>query len=333
MRDGLVFKSIQNAAHFAEFLQSRAAFAVFGFRLSDIMFGNRKIICGRRTRENTMENVKRASSTPVDRDRLACVQGQIVYARRTPDEKAPAVVTPSYYEIPLVSYDVAVRNARPLVDELSLDKEGFTLVRHKTSCANVRDPEIMRDRYLEEMVPFIKDYFHASQVVPKRNGVVIRRADGSSGTGAPISKTAHVDYAPVAGPMLAAAENQEQGIPIRPYSRLMVIQAWRALSPPPQDFPLVLCDAATIVDTDMVVADYSRNEPNWHKSWSLHFNPDQRWYYFPEMTADELILFKGYDSATHYNLRSAHTAFDDRHAYPNAKPRESVEARFFVYYD
>src|SRR5262249_19287760 len=62
------------------------------------------------------------------------------------------------------------------------------------------------------------------------------------------------------------------------------------------------------------------------------YNPAQRWYYFPEMTADEVILFKGYDSESHYQPRAAHSAFDNRRKHPDATPRASIEGRFFVYF-
>lgn len=293
-----------------------------------------------------MTTVKQAASkAQVKRDELDCVQGVIAFARRSSDEKAPSVIVPNYESHPSVIYDVTVRNARPIVDELSLDREGFTLIQHKTSCADVRDPEVMREKYLEEMVPFLKSYFNASWVIPKPSGLYVRRAAGTalpkagwsgvSGVREPAG-VAHVDYAPISAAMSAAAECQVQGIAIRPYSRLMIIQAWRALSPPPQDFPLAFCDATTAVNTDISVVDYvanTRNEPGSSiKSCNVHFNPAHRWYYFPEMTANELILFKGYDSEMHYKTQAPHSAFDDRRTYPNAKARESVEARFFVYY-
>lgn len=293
-----------------------------------------------------MANAKRASSTAqINRDQLDSVRGQIAFARRTPDEKATSRIVPNYENVPMVSYDVTIRNARPIANELSLDREGFVLVQHQTSCADIRDPEIMRGKYLEEMVPFIKSYFNESWVVPRRSGVYLRLAAGAaipktgwntvSGVREPAGM-AHIDYASVAGPMIAAAENQSQGIPIRPYSRLMLIQAWRVLSPPPQDFPLAFCDASTTLETDVAVVDYvsNKNEPSTAaKSTVLRFNPAQRWYYFPEMRPEELILFKGYDSDAHYDPQAPHSAFDDRHTFSNAKPRESVEARFFVYYD
>ena len=63
------------------------------------------------------------------------------------------------------------------------------------------------------------------------------------------------------------------------------------------------------------------------------YNPSQRWYYLPEMTPDELYLFKGYDSNVHYKPWAPHSAFDNRKKYPEALPRESVETRFYVYYE
>lgn len=293
-----------------------------------------------------MGNAKRAASTAhVDRDHLECAQGLIAFKRRALDEKAPAVVVPNYENIPMVSYDVTIRDARPIVDELSLDREGFILIQHKTAYADERDPEVMREKYLEEMASFLKSYFSASWVVPRRSGLYVRRSAGTalpkggwnsvSGVREP-GGLAHVDLAPVAGPVVAASEDQVQGIQIRPYSRMMLIQAWRALSPPPQDLPLAFCDRSTVAKTDIAVHEYvsnTRNEPgSAFKSCAVHFNPAQRWYYFPKMTAGELVLFKGYDSEEHYTPQAPHSAFDDRRTYPNAKPRESVEARFFVYY-
>jgi len=128
--------------------------------------------------------------------------------------------------------------------------------------------------------------------------------------------------------MLAARENQTQGLRIRSYSRLMIVQAWRAVSPPPQDVPLALCDRASVRDEDIVIHDYVSDLGNDWESCLLHHSPFHRWYYFPDMTADELILFKGYDSESRCNARAAHVGFDNRRAQPGAVPRQSIEARF-----
>src|SRR5262245_34497540 len=143
-----------------------------------------------------MAKATRASPTAhKDRDHLECVHGNIAFARRTPDEKPPVVATSSY-DVPMVSHDVTIRNARPIVDELSLDREGFTLIKHKMACASERDREIMCDKYLEEMIPFIKNYFNASSVVPLGRGVIVRSTGGAMDQGRVQSRVAgfaHVD--------------------------------------------------------------------------------------------------------------------------------------------
>lgn len=290
-----------------------------------------------------MRTVARPSTNAhIDRDQLECVKGEINFVRRSPDERASALGVPGNEEVPMVTHDVTIRDAHPIVGELSLDREGFTLVQHKVSCANEPDPNILCDRYLEEMVPFIKDYFNASWVVARRQAAVVRSIGGNARPPASEANKnrvssnaagwAHVDYAPIAGPMLAASESQLQGVEIRSYSRLMIIQAWRPLTPPPQDFPLAFCDGSSVADSDLVIAEY-KGRPVPLKYLLVRSNPLHRWYYFPKMAPDEFVLFKGYDSEDGRNARCAHSAFDDRRAYPNANPRRSIEARFCVYFD
>jgi hypothetical protein len=273
---------------------------------------------------------------PVNRNELTTVHGSILFSRRSLDEKAPEGFAPGYTQ-PLVSYDVPIRDARPVLNELSLHREGFTLIRHKTTCADVRDPEVMRKKYLEEMVPFIKSYFNASWVIPRRDGVILRTSGGryvAEKIRGPAS-TAHVDYAPVAAPVVAAMEDQLQGIKTRSYSRMLIIQAWRALSEPPQDFPLAVCDNTTLAVPDICSHSWSpKQEPGYtFRSSLIQYDAGQRWYYFPKMAGDDLILFRIYDSEIHFNSGAAHSSFDNRRADPDAKARESVEARFFVYFD
>lgn len=291
--------------------------------------------------EATMQT---SSTTKVDREQLESVQGRISFARRSPDEKAPARVEPLPFEfdVSTVDYDVTIRNARPIVNELSLEKEGLILAKHKTSCANERDPDVMKKKYLEEMSSFLQDYFKASLVMPAvHGGFIVRFLGGdrqvveqkSLRVTSQTAGYAHADYSPVGAPMAAARDSQLRGKEIRSYSRLIIAQTWRALSPAPQDTPLAFCDGSSVPKADLVDVKYSRAGERGANVWFLHHNPAHRWYYFPDMTSDEVMVFKGYDSDAHYRVWTPHSAFDNRRAYPEAKPRESVEARFYVYYD
>jgi len=65
-------------------------------------------------------------------------------------------------------------------------------------------------------------------------------------------------------------------------------------------------------------------------SWKA--DPDDRWYYFSNMPVDELLVFKGNDTWLGDTQSVLHTGFDNTAAEPNAIPRESLEARFFVFW-
>ena len=66
---------------------------------------------------------------------------------------------------------------------------------------------------------------------------------------------------------------------------------------------------------------------------SITYNPNQRYYYFPKMQADEVVLIRCFDSAPEGPRRfSAHTGFDDPNTPTNAPPRESLEVRTLVFF-
>jgi hypothetical protein len=242
-------------------------------------------------------------------------------------------------------------DARPIVDELSLDREGFRLVRHDSALARSGDVELLRREwrpYVEELAPVIRQVMGASYVLPRtasNTGLVVRSATkidpgqpfhyvrNKGGIEVPYPNV-HLDYTEASALNLARAEHHHRGLPERRYSRLIIIQAWQAISPPPQDRPLALMDASTLEAADTFTTlpdpdpdDYSGDaiRPRY-----VVFNPAQRWHYFSNMVASDLVIFKGYDSAN--AATPPHGSFLNQ-AVAGAHPRESVESRFFVYYD
>jgi hypothetical protein len=111
-----------------------------------------------------------------------------------------------------------------------------------------------------------------------------------------------------------------------------VINLWRTIRGPLLDTPLGLCDAASVAANDLVASDLIYPNRN-GETYSVKFNQDHRWFYFPEMTADEALLLKCYDSATDGRARFApHTAFVDPTTPADAPPRESIELRTLVFH-
>jgi len=114
--------------------------------------------------------------------------------------------------------------------------------------------------------------------------------------------------------------------------RFQIINVWRPLTDPVEDYPLALVDARSINSAQLV--DTERRAPNHIGEIQLAlYDPAQRWYYYSAMRPDEVLLFRTFDSIDGGTRPcSIHTAIHLPNAPANAKPRESVETRAFVFY-
>jgi len=96
--------------------------------------------------------------------------------------------------------------------------------------------------------------------------------------------------------------------------------------------PLALCDAQSLSEENLVASDLKYPDRT-GETFSITYNPNQRYYYFPRMQADEAVLIRCFDSAPEGAARfSAHTGFDDPTSPPDAPPRESLEVRTLVFF-
>ena len=69
------------------------------------------------------------------------------------------------------------------------------------------------------------------------------------------------------------------------------------------------------------------------ETYSFTYNPNHRWFYFPDMQRNEAVLLKCYDSKEDGRARfTAHTSFEDPTSPPDAPPRESIEVRALVFF-
>lgn len=226
---------------------------------------------------------------------------------------------------------VRIANGRLLAEELSIDVQGFDLIHAPTRLGPVTDdsdPVIARD-YHPEVEGILKKHTGADEIVLFDH--TIRIASNEAGR-LPVMH-AHNDYTESSAPKrvadligATAAERWFRG-------RVAQVNLWRPLRGPVKALPLALADARSLGPADLretaLVFD-DRVGQIYH----LDYNPAQRWTYFPEMTPDEAILIKGYDSATDGRSRfTPHTAFADPSTPPDAPARHSIEARAFLFFD
>jgi hypothetical protein len=232
------------------------------------------------------------------------------------------------------SHQVPIFNGRTLADSFSLDREGFALVRHPTSVRNFYDDNEVRDVYYPAAEAFIRSALDADRVVIFDH-TVRRRVEGAAdirgaGPRQPATRV-HVDQTDRSGAnrvrehLGAEADELLKG-------RVQVTNLWRPIRGPLRDSPLAMCDGSTVAPDDLVASDLIY--PNRSgETYSVTYNPDHRWFYFPEMTPDEALLLKCYDSVTDGRTRfGPHTAFVDPTMPADAPPRESIELRTLVFH-
>merc|ERR1719263_106705 len=116
----------------------------------------------------------------------------------------------------------------------------------------------------------------------------------------------------------------------RDHQRFMVVNTWRNISEEHLIYnnTLALCDGKTV--KDMLPCDVQH--PNGKRSEQYRLDPvsadDHRWFFFPYMQKDELLIFKQYDSDAKVPARYCfHTAFNDPNMPENAPARQSIEVR------
>ena len=118
-------------------------------------------------------------------------------------------------------------------------------------------------------------------------------------------------------------------------TRIVTLQMWRNIGDPKSDRPIAFCDATTVDRSELtpfLVEEYG-GVPTQFESFLLQPPAEgskRRWFTFPEMTADEVVLFRAYDSDRAQSgepFWTPHTAFVDPTAGDDAPGRASVETR------
>jgi hypothetical protein len=227
---------------------------------------------------------------------------------------------------------VTIRDARPLINQLSLDREGFVLLRHRSAVKNFYDEDEIKSVYYPECERVMKEATGAVRVVAFDH--IVRNAAMAALEGSCIkipAKRVHNDYTAWSSPKRVRDLMGDEAEELLQH-RFAIINLWRPIRGPVLESPLTLCDAQSLAEEDLVASDLKYPDRT-GETYAITYNPNQRYYYFPKMQPDEPVLIRCFDSALAGAARfSAHTGFDDPTSPSDAPPRESLEVRMLVFY-
>jgi hypothetical protein len=232
-----------------------------------------------------------------------------------------------------VAQTVPIRNARELVDDLSLDKQGFELTHQETAVQDFYDQDEVKRIYYPEVERLLKEATGAEKVVifdhQVRNLPLAQRGEKNARE---YGKSVHNDYTAKSGPRRVRDHLPAEEADRRLKNRFAEINVWRPIRGPIESTPLALCDAGSIEAKDFVPSDLIYRDKI-GETYRFTYNPNHRWFYFPHLERNEVILLKCYDSKEDGRARfTAHAAFEDPTSAPDAAPRESIEVRALLFW-
>jgi len=236
----------------------------------------------------------------------------------------------------VVPCEVPIEDARRRAVAPSLDVEGFELVAHASAVRDFRERAEIERVHVAEIRELLLEITGADHVSVTNAGV-LRFAERAPESGAlnnsRPARFVHVDVSDATAETFYARHRPDNG---RDVCRSAQYNVWRALSPPPQDVPLAVCEAASVAHQDFIPADAVFDRDGRvefaFEALLLRFNPAQRWVHFSDMRANEALVFKTHDTDLSVAHCVPHGAFDDPACPRDVPPRASIEMRGIAYW-
>ena len=234
---------------------------------------------------------------------------------------------------------IVVHNARLLDPAPTLDSHGFQLVVAPTEL-DLLDNKVVGNEFYPECRVLLKSVTGCDEV--RGGGHEYRNGFGGetgrrgvkptpNGSGGAYAQGIHADMSP-------AVEDGFRRI-VPDDRHFESINIWRSAVPETvRMMPLAVCDMRSVRIDDIVFGD-GQNTGNIKQytkvvDQRLIHGPHQRWCYFPDMTPDEVLLFRQYDTRQEkLNLRTVfHTAVADPTTPEDAPMRSTIEVRMQAIY-
>ncbi|KAJ4368570.1 hypothetical protein N0V86_009477 [Didymella sp. IMI 355093] len=242
---------------------------------------------------------------------------------------------------------MTIHDVRQHHREFDLDTNGFTFTKLelKPRVNSSSTEEEIRQDYYPELEELAKNLTGATTAFVFNHVVRAHSSPSDKGKIDPYGRWQdipaghpHVDYC--GDSAFLEGTKQELNLPSEVFSlystssRYAYLGAWRPFKTLRKD-PLAVCDATTVPDTDyqLRLREFRSGVKSGNYVMSHAEGKQQhRWYYMAEMTPNEIVVFKGYDTDQREpGWRCPHTAIklpgaDDK------PPRESVEARIVCFW-
>eukprot|EP01006_Ploeotia_vitrea_P002210 TRINITY_DN106763_c0_g1_i1.p1 TRINITY_DN106763_c0_g1~~TRINITY_DN106763_c0_g1_i1.p1 ORF type:complete len:309 (-),score=30.37 TRINITY_DN106763_c0_g1_i1:394-1260(-) len=262
-----------------------------------------------------------------------------------------SVTNPEENEKDLEAIEVELRDGRELqatYDSVAscFAATGFALIKHPTKMleSDWADFAKVKELYLKEIENLVHTQLQLVGDIDSSVSVANRRGPGNLA----YARGVHQDYGITDKDYVALMEaygvdavgaawaQQLATDKVRGYCS---INFWRSVLPmkgPLQTTLLALLDPQSVAPEDIIETGATGSTPTGKPTvqLGLKYNPEQKWYYFPDMMTDEVLAFRQFNwikGAANPLATCFHSAFENPNPPAGAEPRHSAEYRVGVW--
>lgn len=218
----------------------------------------------------------------------------------------------------------------------SLDREGFALRGFRDGFDRFDDEDAVKAEFYGPVAEFVRKTVGARKVVVFDHTIRSKvneqqqTAEHTTTQRAPVMLV-HCDYTPNSGPLRVRQVLPEEAEALLS-RRVAFYNFWKPLKRRVEEKPLAMCDVTSASPEDMLKM-VLRYRTRTGEIYVMRHSSTHRWWYFPGMTPEDVVLLKTYDSETDGRARFlGHSAFEDPNTPPDAVVRESIEIRTMAFF-
>ncbi|KAF2255186.1 hypothetical protein BU26DRAFT_527983 [Trematosphaeria pertusa] len=259
-----------------------------------------------------------------------------------------------------------LHNIRGREHEFTTDNAGFAVYNSPAKEKLFVDENAVRNSYYAEVEQMLREKLPGIRKVVIFDHTIRRRKKDSPRQ--PVQQV-HVDQTPGAAEVRVRRHLPNDEAKLLLQGRYQIINVWRPIENPASDMPLAVIDWRSTSPSDFIPVDllyprrdsldaddddrgkeklpdpqsFTSTEGYEVKGETLSIAPNDKhqFYYMKDMTPDEVMLLKCFDSwgegmrdgVKGLALRTPHTAFVDPQTPADAPGRQSIEVRCLIFYE
>jgi len=234
-------------------------------------------------------------------------------------------------------HEVAIHDGWSKVHDFTIDKNGFSVEDFETSYSSWEDEDSTRNTFYPEIVEFLKRELGAKRVLvfdhtirTARNANKKLTEEKNTSQRTPVMLV-HCDYTAESGPIRVKQLLPDEADTLLS-RRVAFINVWKPIHNIVEERPLAMCDVTSSHPDDFFKLHLRYRDRN-GENYVMKHSDNHKWWYFPKISPEKVILLKTYDSEEDGRARFVgHSAFEDPNTREGAPMRESVEIRTICFF-